>query len=105
MIERRRVELHAMIAAETRLRCPPSFRTWRQSTSRRSRSSPPPSRTGWRAWARETLRGFIDRIIIPPGDGFLEVRRDLGQMLAAAAGERARAVLGAVVIVGCGGGI
>jgi hypothetical protein len=33
------------------------------------------------------------------------VRGDLGRMLAAAAGERVGAVLGAVVIGGCGSGI
>jgi len=41
--------------------------------------------------------------LIPPGNGFLEVSGDLGRMLAAAAGERLGAELGAVVIAGCGG--
>jgi hypothetical protein len=37
--------------------------------------------------ARSALRGFIDQIVIPPGDALLEVRGDLGRMLTAAAGE------------------
>ncbi len=53
--------------------------------------------------AREALRGFITAIVIPPGNGLLEVRGDLGRMLSAAAGERAGEALAAVAYVGCGG--
>ncbi len=50
--------------------------------------------------ARESLRGFITAIVIPPGDGLLEVRGDLGMMLAATGrdGEALACVQG-----GCGG--
>ena len=41
--------------------------------------------------ARRTLRGFIDKIIIPPGEGLLQVAGDLGRMLAAAEGRNASA--------------
>ena len=54
--------------------------------------------------ARETLRGFVDRIIIPPGSGELRLVGDLGEMLTAAAGWDG-AALSAVVTSGCGGGI
>ena len=49
--------------------------------------------------ARLALRGFLDKIIIPPGDELLQVIGNAGAMLAAAAG---RAV-NSVGIVGCGG--
>jgi hypothetical protein len=55
--------------------------------------------------ARSALRGFVAAIVIPPGDGLLEVRGDLERMLAAAAGERDGSVLAAVAYDGCGGGI
>ena len=51
--------------------------------------------------ARLALRGFLDRIIIPPGDGLLQVVGNAGAMLAAAAGRATNSV----GIVGCGGGI
>lgn len=52
--------------------------------------------------ARQTLRGFIDRIVIPPGDGLLQVVGNLGEMLTAASGRNGSAVA-AVGQVGCGG--
>ena len=57
-----------------------------------------------RVAAREALRGFVEKIVIPPGDELLTVVGKLGAMLDAAAG---REVSGrqAVAIVGCGGGI
>ncbi len=54
--------------------------------------------------ARQALRGFIDRIVIPPSDGLLQVVGNLGEMLAAAAGQRMPGRQ-AVGYVGCGGGI
>lgn len=51
-----------------------------------------------RETARQALRGFIDRIVIPPGDGLLQVFGNLGEMLMTADGR-------AVGNVGCGGGI
>ena len=52
--------------------------------------------------ARQTLRGLIDRIVIPPGDGLLQVVGNLGEMLTAAGGRAASAAVG---YVGCGGAI
>ena len=52
--------------------------------------------------ARQALRGFIDRVLIPPGDGLLQVVGNLGEMLAAAGGRDGSAAVG---YVGCGGGI
>ena len=46
--------------------------------------------------ARTTVRGFIDRIVIPPGDGLLQVVGNLGEMLTAAGAT-------AVGNDGCGG--
>lgn len=54
--------------------------------------------------ARQALRGFLDKIVIPPGDGLLQVVGNLGSMLAAAQG-RAQSGTNAVGYVGCGGGI
>ena len=55
--------------------------------------------------ARTALRSFITAIMIPPGEGPLEVRGDLVAMLSAAAGERNGGTLAAVALDGCGGGI
>lgn len=52
--------------------------------------------------AREALRGFLDRIVIPPGDAALEVVGNLGVMLDAAAGQQVPGRR-AVANVGCGG--
>ena len=54
--------------------------------------------------ARQTLRGFLDKIVIPPDDGLLQVVGNLGAMLAVAQG-RTRSGSNAVGYVGCGGGI
>lgn len=53
--------------------------------------------------ARETLRGFLDRIVITPADGLLQVVGNVGMMLTAAQGRSASNA--AVAISGCGGGI
>jgi len=52
--------------------------------------------------ARQALRGFLEKIVIPPGDGLLRVVGNLGAMLAAAQGQRGSAS-NAVGYVGCGG--
>lgn len=54
--------------------------------------------------ARQALRGFLDKIVIPPGDGLLQVVGNLGAMLEAAAGQKLPGRQ-AVGYVGCGGGI
>jgi hypothetical protein len=53
-----------------------------------------------RQTARESLRGLIDRIIIPPGGGLLQVVGNLGEMLTAAGGQSGAAAVGHI---GCGG--
>jgi hypothetical protein len=50
--------------------------------------------------ARQTLRGLIEKIVIPPGGGLLQVVGNLGDMLTAAG---SRAGSAAVAYVGCGG--
>jgi len=52
--------------------------------------------------ARSALRGLVDRIVIPAGDGLLQVVGNLGEMLTAASN---RTVAAAVGNVGCGGAI
>ena len=53
--------------------------------------------------ARQALRGFLEKIVIPPGDGLLQVVGNLGSMLAAAQGRESKSR--AVGYVGCGGRI
>jgi hypothetical protein len=55
--------------------------------------------------AREALRGFIEKVVIPP-EGLLLVVGNLGARLAAAQGRRGarrRANIGAVLLVAGGG--
>ena len=52
----------------------------------------------------QALRGFLDRIENPPGDGLLQVVRNLGAMLDAAQG-RTHSDMKSVGHGGCGGGI
>jgi hypothetical protein len=54
--------------------------------------------------ARLALRRFIEQIVIPPGDGLLQVIGNLGEMLPAA-GARNGTAPAAVGIDGCGGRI
>jgi len=79
-------------------------RTWRRSTGRRNVSQRRSAHEDeeQREAARSAVRGFIDQIVIPPGDALLEVRGDLGRMVTAAAGERDASMLAAVVECGCG---
>jgi hypothetical protein len=51
--------------------------------------------------AREALRGFLEKIVIPPGHGLLQVIGNVGSMLAAAQGRALKN--GTVGYVGCGG--
>jgi hypothetical protein len=53
-----------------------------------------------RETARQALRGFIEKIVIPPGDELFRVVGNLGEMLTAAGGQTGSA---AVAYVGCGG--
>jgi hypothetical protein len=56
---------------------------------------------GQRDAAREALRGFLEKIVIPPGDGLLQVVGNVGAMLTAAQGRTANGR--AVGYGGCGG--
>jgi len=51
--------------------------------------------------AREALRGFLEKIVIPPGEGFLQVVGNFGEMLTAASG-RDRSALSAMLVAGAG---
>ena len=53
--------------------------------------------------ARQALRGFLDKIVIPAGDELLQVVGNIGSMLAAAQSRASKS--DAVAYVGCGGGI
>jgi hypothetical protein len=91
--------------SQRRKRNRPSRRStpkWRAcSARRRCNSSRRGARGRTRESARQALRGFIDRIVIPPGDELLQVVGNLGEMLTTAAGDRIGAA--AVGYVGCGG--
>ncbi len=103
-------------ALQTRLRFKPDLgvaspagersrctREWRRSSVRRQCSSPRRwSTTASTDAARQALRGFLDKIIIPPGDGLLQVVGNFGEMLTAASGWNG-STLAAVGYVGCGG--
>jgi hypothetical protein len=59
---------------------------------------------GQRDAARQALRGFLDKIVIPPGDGLLQVVGNVSSMLAAVQ-RRSQSRSNSVGNVGCGGGI
>ncbi len=108
-IERERLSLEAAIAASATEPALPALHPqmatiYRQKVERLADALQHPDEEQREA-ARTSLRGFIDAIIIPVGNGLLEVRGDLGRMLAAVAGEREGSLLAAVVESGCGGGI
>ena len=105
-IERRRGELEAEIAARGAEPVPPALHPhmatlYREKVAQLASALDHPDE-GQRAAARDSLRGFITAIVIPPGDGLLHVHGDLGKMLTAAGGDSHAA---AVDDVGCGGGI
>jgi hypothetical protein len=54
--------------------------------------------------ARQALRGFVEKIVIPPGEELLQVVGNLGEILTAASG-RNGSDAAAVGYVGCGGRI
>jgi hypothetical protein len=57
-------------------------------------------RTPQRDATRQALGGFINRIVILPGEGLLQVVGNLGEMLTAAGGRTGAAAVG---YGGCGG--
>jgi site-specific DNA recombinase len=52
--------------------------------------------------AREALRGFLQSITIPPGDGLLQVTGNLGVMLAAAVGQKMPGRQALMLVAGAG---
>jgi site-specific DNA recombinase len=107
-IERRRAELEARIAASEGEPVLPALHPHMATVSRQKveqlAAALGHGDEEQREAARSALRGFVTAIVIPFGDGLLEVRGDLGRMLAAA-GERDGSALAAVAYDGCGGGI
>jgi site-specific DNA recombinase len=105
-IEQRRVVLTAEIAAADAEPPPPALHPsmaalYRQKVTAVAAALDHPDE-GAREEARDTLRGFIAAIVIPP-EGLLPVRGDLGAMLTVAGGDAMGAALRTVASVGCGG--
>jgi site-specific DNA recombinase len=105
-IDERRAELNAIIAAGATEPPLPALHpqmadVFRQKTERLAAAV---ERDTDRDAARQSLRGFLEKIVIPPGEGLLQVVGNLGEMLTAA-GDRNGSALAAVGYVGCGGGI
>lgn len=105
-LEHRRTELQATLTnAETALPLPALHPHWaevfRQKTMQLAAALEHED-DEQRESARQALRGLIDKIVIPPGEGLLQVVGNLGEMLTAAGGRAASAAVG---YVGCGGGI
>ena len=106
-IEQRRTELEALIAADKAEPPPPVLhpkmaQVFEQKIGQLA-SALEHEDAELRENARQALRGFIDRIVIPPGDALLQIVGDLGSMLTAAGGDGS--ALAAVGNGGCGGGI
>jgi site-specific DNA recombinase len=101
--ELRRAELQAVITAAAAEPTPPALHpnmaTVFEDKVRKLAAALEHDDIELRESARTTLRGFIDRIVIPPGDGLLRVVGKLGEMLTAAGAPAA------VGNSGCGGGI
>ena len=102
-LDARRTELKAMIAAgATAPALHPRMAEIFQQKTEQLATALDHQDEALREAAREALRGFIDRIVIPPGEGLLQVVGNFGEMLTAASG-RDRSALAAVGYVGCGG--
>ena len=105
-IERRRSELETTMAAAKAERTPPILhpnmaRVFEQKIQQLAAALEHED-AELRESARQTLRGFLDRIIIPPDDAMLQVVGNLGGMLTAAEGRSNSAAVGND---GCGGRI
>jgi hypothetical protein len=50
--------------------------------------------------ARQALRGFLDKIVIPPGDELLQVIGSVGMMLAAAQGRSQSRSISVMLVAG-----
>lgn len=104
--ELRRAELQALVTAATSEPKPPALHpnmaTVFEQKIRTLAAALEHEDLETRESARSALRGFIDRIVISPGDALLRVVGNLGEMLTAAGAPREAAVVGNS---GCGGGI
>ena len=105
-IEDRRAELEAIVAsAETEPALPALHprmaEVFRQKATQLASALADES-DPQRDATRQALRGFIDRIMIPPGAGLLQVVGNLGEMLTAAGGRIGGTAVG---YVGCGGAL
>lgn len=104
-IEQRRTELEALIAADKAEPLPPALHPSMAQVFERKigqlAAALEHEDAELRETARQALRGFIDRIMIPPGDALLQVIGNFGEMLTAAGAP----VTTAVGNGGCGGGI
>ena len=103
-MEQRRTELEAVIAAGKAEPAPPALhpnmaRVFEQKIEQLAAALEHED-AELRETARQALRGFIDRIVIPPGDELLQVVGNLGEMLTAADGRNRSAAVGNG---GCGG--
>jgi hypothetical protein len=101
-IERRRNELKALIASPDDDPPLPALHPYMAEVFRQQATllAAALEHDAERDAARQALRGFIERIEIPPGDELLQVVGSFGEMLTAASGGT---VTTAVGYVGCGG--
>jgi hypothetical protein len=97
-IDKRRAELEAVIAAGVSELPRPAL-VFREKTTQLAAALEDDQE---RDAARQALPGFLDKIVIPPGDGLLQVIGNFGEMPTAASG-RNGSVVAAVGYVGCGG--
>ena len=103
-IDERRAELEAAMAAAAAKPPEPALHPMMAEVFQRKATQLAAAleRDEERDQARQALRGFIEKIVIPPGDGLLQVVGNLGEMLTAASGRNA-STLAAVGNVGCAG--
>ena len=103
-IEQRRTELEATIAAGATDPPKPALHPQMAAVFRQKATTLAAAlgHDEQRDAARLALRGFVEKIVIPPGDGLLQVVGNLGEMLTAASGRNGAAAVG---YDGCGGRI
>jgi site-specific DNA recombinase len=105
-LDERRLELEAAVAAGATDPPKPALHPQMAKVFRQKATTLAAAleRDGQRDAARLALRDFIERIVIPPGEGLLQVVGNLGEMLTAASGRNGSGAA-AVGYVGCGGRI
>ena len=103
-LEQRRTELEVTIAAGATTPPPPALQPqmaviFQQKATQLAEAL---AHDEQRDAARQTLRGFLEKIVIPPGEGLLQVVGNLREMWTAA-GSRHGSAVAAVAQDGCGG--